>query len=300
MPTENEDLPKSNIVDDLFTTERWGLSPVRQDTPWELPPSPTNHSSAPTLTAAAPNRAPGPTSSMIDNTMTNKTFGMTNRSSTWSAFGNTSTAPNDSDSEWPKSSVISTGNAPQPPPPTNNFNDLVQDPWPGSMLMKGLEDDGLAAFAQFYANSSKSPTGSQYEGPSGIGTWSPVVKSGRPGSKWDGDGPDNGRGDSGRFDDGTAIWGAPSSNKVDWVEKTGDPNNSNNDKSRQTMAGSNQAYRPQQSSSSTSLLMSSNTSPSSQHNRNHQTLKQHSSHSVSSHHNSISIGRIITVNYKNY
>jgi len=58
-------------------------------------------------------RAPGPATSIMDNNMTMKPFGMASRSSTWSAFG--PPAPNEPEPEWPKStsSGISTGNPTQ-------------------------------------------------------------------------------------------------------------------------------------------------------------------------------------------
>jgi len=238
-------------------------------------------------------RAPGPvTSSILDA----KPFGgIGQRASTWSSFG----APpgsNDIDSEWPKqtNSGISGGQQ------TSNAFDLVPEfepgkSWHGSNLMKGLDDDsplsnlGTATMSNAFQNpygfsatsgAPKSPTGSQYE-TSGIGTWSPIVKNNRSGSMWDGDGSD-GRGEGGRFDDGTAIWGNPTSTKAtgaEWGDKGGDSNNLN-DKSRPTGANSQSNYRPhpqqQQQSSSTapssaSLLMSSNTSPSGHHGRNPNT-----------------------------
>lgn len=269
-------------------------------------------------------RAPGPATSMMDNTVMSAPKaafgGMQQRASTWSTFGTTA-GPNDvGEPEWPKSTTsgISTAN------PANAF-DLVPEfepgkSWHGGMLMKSLDDDSTIqtdapGISNFGGNSyggltgggnNRSPTGSSYEASSGIGTWSPVVKGGRPGGKWDGDGPD-GRGDNGRFDDGTAIWGQPAPGKngpsggggVDWDVKTGDANNSNMDgKARTSMAGNNpqaqynrQPNSQQQSGASASLLMSSaNTSPSSQqqqHNqqqRNQQqqanSMKQQSSHNL--------------------
>uniref|UniRef100_A0A6G1S5M6 Protein Gawky n=1 Tax=Aceria tosichella TaxID=561515 RepID=A0A6G1S5M6_9ACAR len=289
--TDSTKTTDKSIPEDLLSNKRWGTTPIRQDTPWELPP--TSQATTSTQPGGGFARAPGPASSILDaNAMTPKPFGMTQRASTWSSFG-TPPSSNDGESGWPKSTAagISTGGNSMQPPPSNAF-DLVHEfepgkSWHGSNLMKSLDDDSpitigppsmSSAFPGAYGllSASRSPTGSQFES-SGIGTWSPIVKGGRSGSMWDGDGQEGGRGEGGRFDDGTAIWGNPVQTKavgIDW-DKTGGDGGASNDKSRPSnMAGNNQStYRPQQSSSSSSsLLMSSNTSPSSQQNRNQQHI----------------------------
>lgn len=308
-----------SIPEDLLSNKRWGTTPIRQDTPWEVPPSNSmqqQQQQQPTGTGFA--RAPGPVAAAAaaavaataptntnntildgaNNAMTPKSFGMAQRASTWSSFGTPPGSTDGGDLGWPKSTTagISAGGNPMQPPTAAAAAaaafDLVHEfepgkSWHGSNLMKSLDDDSpinigptsiTSAFPNAYGllSASRSPTGSQFES-SGIGTWSPIVKGGRSGSMWDGDGQDGGRGEGGRFDDGTAIWGNPVQTKavgIDW-DKTGGDGGANNDKSRPSnMAGNNQStYRPQQSSSSSaSLLMSSNTSPSSQQNRNQQHI----------------------------
>lgn len=161
---------------------------------------------------------------------------------------------------------------------TNNLRPSGMPMRPTSTLVQG-QDCAFVSNSWASAVNKSPPAGNYDSSGGGIGTWSPVSSGGnKPGSRWDADGSENGKGDMGRFDDGTAIWGSPAQTKVagvDWVEKTGDPNGGSNDKNRSMGNSHNtQAFRPQQPSSSASLLMSSATSPSNQQGRSQQVLKQ--------------------------
>lgn len=236
----NNDSDQRDQRADLLSNKRWGTTPIRQDTPWELPPSPTQTG--------------------------DQEWPKSNRSGI-SAGGN---------SMQTSSNAFDLVHEFEPGKPWHgpNLMKSLDGESPINIGQPSLSAAFPAAYGLFSV--SRSPTGSQFES-SGIGTWSPIVKGNRSGSMWDGDGQDGGRGDGGRFDDGTAIWGNPVQIKAvgaEW-DKTGGDGGALNDKSRSSnIAGNNQStYRPlQSSSSSASLLMSSNTSPSNQQNRNQQQI----------------------------